>query len=200
VNWDERYNTDEWLFGTEPSGFLVSHQTLFSRGQKVLAIGDGEGRNGVWLAKQGLAVTSIDISPNAIAKANVLAQRNGVELETICQDIVSWQWPSQYFDAIVSIFVHLPPTDRQHVNRAIYDALKPGGLFFLEAFDKKQLDYGTAGPRDADMLYDESMIRSSFDQMEIIQLTTQETEVFKHDGPNARGSSVQFVGRKKVIH
>lgn len=199
MKWDDRYATDEWLFGTHPSEFLVTHGNLFTANDKVLAIGDGEGRNGVWLAKQGLDVTSLDISQNAVDKAMRLAKQQNVAIQASCQDIVNWDWPIQYFDAIVSIFVHLPPHDRHLINPSIIKALKPSGLFFLEAFDKSQIEYASGGPTELAMLYDEAEIKTEFSELEKLHLSTQETEVYKHDEPSARGCSVQFVGRKKAI-
>ncbi|MDH5218343.1 MAG: class I SAM-dependent methyltransferase, partial [Gammaproteobacteria bacterium] len=181
MSWNERYATDEWLFGTEPSEFLVEHKHLFTSGQKVLAIGDGEGRNGVWLAKQDLEVTTLDIAENAVDKAQRLAKREGVNIEALCQDIVTWDWPSQYFDAVVSIFVHLPPHDRRFINSRIVNCLKPSGLFFLEAYHKKQIEYATAGPTDSDMLYDEKELLNEFSTMEVLHISTQETEIVKKD-------------------
>ena len=200
MSWNERYAIDEWLFGTQPSEFLIAHKNLFIPGQKVLAIGDGEGRNGVWLAKQGLDVTTLDIAENAVAKSLRLARRENVKLKALCQDIVEWDWPSQYFDAVVSIFVHLPPSERHRVNHCIIKSLKPSGLFLLEAYHKKQIDYGTAGPRDSEMLYDEAELISEFSLLETLHLSTQETQIFNHGGPDTRGCSVQYAGRRLVIN
>ncbi|MDH5259734.1 MAG: class I SAM-dependent methyltransferase [Gammaproteobacteria bacterium] len=200
MSWNERYATDEWLFGTEPSEFLVEHKHLFTSGQKVLAIGDGEGRNGVWLAKQGLEVTTLDIAENAVNKAQRLARRESINIEALCQDIVTWDWPSQHFDAVVSIFVHLPPHDRHLVNRRISTCLKPAGLFFLEAYHKKQIEYATAGPTDSGMLYDEAEILSEFSTMKTLHISTQETEIRDKDGSSTKGCSVQFAGRRSVIN
>lgn len=47
---DERYSDRDYLFGTGPNAFLVPQQHLLRPGLSCLAVPDGEGRNGVWLA------------------------------------------------------------------------------------------------------------------------------------------------------
>src|SRR5690625_3312575 len=104
--WDERFAaTDDFIFGTQPNQFLVNQTHRLTPAMRVLAVADGEGRNGVWLARQGMQVVSVDGSQAALAKAQKLAHQHGVELELICADLVTWQWGSQVYDAVVGIFI-----------------------------------------------------------------------------------------------
>ena len=89
--WETRFATPDYLFGLEPSAFLKSQRHLLTRGQVALSIADGEGRNGVWLAEQGLDVLSVDFSPTALQKARTLARRRGVTLRTEEADLTDWR-------------------------------------------------------------------------------------------------------------
>ena len=53
---------------------------LLAAGKSALAVADGEGRNSVWLALQGLLVDAFVISPVGVAKADELACRTGVSV------------------------------------------------------------------------------------------------------------------------
>ena len=71
--WQDRFSGQDYAFGKEPNYFLKSCKQLLPRSGRALAVADGEGRNGGWLAEQGLDVLSIDFSPLAQAKARTLA-------------------------------------------------------------------------------------------------------------------------------
>ena len=95
----------------------------------MLTLADGEGRNGVWLAEQGLDVHSVDVSPTAIAKAQALAAERGVRLKTERADLATWVWPKDAYDVIVGIFFQVAfPPERARLFRGIRQALRPGGL------------------------------------------------------------------------
>ena len=136
-----------------------------------LAIADGEGRNGVWLARQGLKVTSVDLSPIALAKAQRLASRFGVAIETVCADLEAWDWGAPRFDLVVGIlFQFAGPAWRDGLFRAMKDVLKPGGLVLIEGYRVEQLAYGTGGPPLAENLYTADILRAGFAEFEILQL------------------------------
>ncbi len=145
--WEERFAKPGYLFGTEPNKFLKDHAHLLRKGQKALAIADGEGRNGVFLAEQGLDVRSVDFSPNAQEKARKLAKERGVALRVEQADIINWDWPAAEFDVVAAIFFQFaPPPARDTIFAGIKKALKPGGLLLLEGYGPKQLEYKTGGP------------------------------------------------------
>ena len=167
--WDNRYAVDEYIFGTQPNTFLVSQQHLLKPGQKALAVADGEGRNGVWLAKQGLAVLSVDASAVAIEKAKKLAAQNGVEIETEVMDLCAWEWGENRFDIIAAIFIQFaPPGERAKMFRDIRRALKPDGYLILQGYTPKQVEYKTGGPPQAGNMYTEQLLRDSFCEMDIV--------------------------------
>ena len=125
--WDERYAQDDYLFGTEPNEFLVSQQYLLKPGMSCLAVADGEGRNGVWLAQRGLHVLSVEASAVALEKARKLAQSRGVAVDFEQADLAHWQWGENRFDVVAAIFIQFaPPALREQMFAGIKRSLKPG--------------------------------------------------------------------------
>lgn len=176
-NWDQRYATDGFLYGREPNTFLVRQASAHLRpGMAVLCIGDGEGRNGVWLAGQGLRVTAVDYSRVGLDKARRFADERGVAIDFIEADLAHWQWPHAMFDAAVNIFVHVPPVDRITIHRGLWQCLKPGGLLIAQMFHKDQLRFTSGGPKSIDWLYDAALVRADFPAAEALHLSeTEET-------------------------
>ncbi|AHK80036.1 SAM-dependent methyltransferase [Ectothiorhodospira haloalkaliphila] len=183
--WDTRYSGSEYVYGTAPNAYLLAHHGLYQAGQTALAVGDGEGRNGVWLASRGLSVTSVDFSQQALAKAQALAQHQGVILETVWADLVGWKWPKGEFDHVISIYVHLPPAQRRQVHQSMLEALKPGGWLLLEAFHPEQIHHESGGPREPDMLYSSVMLREDLAGAEFMELA--ELAIQLDEGPGHRG-------------
>ena len=194
--WDQRYAEQGHVYGTRPNAFLVSQQHYFQAGQSVLVIGDGEGRNGVWLAEQGLQVVSVDQSCVGLQKAEQLAKARGVELETHCVDLKQWQWPQNRFDLVVSIFVHFPPDCRETIHHACLASLKPGGHLIMQAFTPEQLDYPSGGPPVKEMLFSEGMMRADFAASEIELLETGVCELAEGKYHCGQGAVLNLIARK----
>lgn len=197
AQWNERFAGEDYWFGTEPNAFLVSQRDRFEPGQKALAIADGEGRNGVWLAQQGLEVTSVDLSPNGVRKAQQLAARYGVTINTVCADLETWDWGPPRFDIVVAIFIQFaPPRFRDLIFRRMADVLNPGGMILLEGYRPEQVAYGTGGPRDVEQLYTEALLRASFAGMDVLYLAEYDAEL--HEGSRHHGMSalIDLVVRK----
>ena len=186
--WNSRYAEPGYAYGTEPNAFLVSQKKYLKPGGKALAVADGEGRNGVWLAQQGLDVLSVDISEIGLCKTHELAADRGVAIRTEKADLITWQWPVQKFDIVVAIYAHFPPEVRARLHRRMFEALKPGGVLILEAFTPEQLKYKTGGPPVAEMLYTADMLRIDFAGGEFLlieELVTELAEGKYHHGPAA---------------
>ena len=161
--WDERYASEEYLFGTEPNAFLVSQRHLLKHGMRCLAVADGEGRNGVWLAGQVLDVLSVDASPVAAAKAHKLAVHCGVDLKCEVAELLDWDWGENRYDIVVAIFIQFATHEqRDQLFANIKRTLKPGGLLLLQGYTPRQLECGTGGPSQADNLYTVPMLRNVF--------------------------------------
>jgi len=195
--WDERYAAEGYVFGEAPNAFLAAQAARLRPAWKVLAVADGEGRNGVWLAERGLDVLSVDISANAQAKARRLAEARGVRLDLRQADLAAWAWPEAAFDVVVAIFIQFAdPVLRTTVFEGMKRAVKPGGLILMEGYRPEQLGYGTGGPPVAEHLYDEAMLRQAFGDFEILELKAYDAPI--EEGPGHAGMSalIDLVARR----
>ncbi len=188
-HWDEVYANPEYVFGTEPNVFLAAQKSHLIPGQRALSVADGEGRNGVWLAQQGLDVVTVEYSPAAVEKARQLAKARGVQIDARVADVLNWDWPVAQFDVVAAIFIQfVGPAQRGPLLQHIKEALKPGGLLILQGYTPKQLEYKTGGPPDAENMYTAALLRETFADMKILHLAEHEAfiaEGSKHYGQSA---------------
>jgi SAM-dependent methyltransferase len=195
--WDERYAAAEYVFGTAPNAFLASQAHRLQIGWTALAVADGEGRNGVWLAEQGLEVLSMDLSAPAQAKALKLAEERGVMLMLEQTDIATWKAPAAAFDLVAAIFIQFAGPDlRTQIFREMKRAVKPGGLILLEGYRPEQLTYGTGGPRIVENLYDEALLRTAFADFEILELNAYDAEIHEGAGHCGMSALIDLVAKK----
>lgn len=185
--WDERYASGEFVFGEAPNLFLLGQAHRLRPGMRALAVGDGEGRNGVWLAQQGLVTTSLDWSAVGLAKARALAEARGVALATVTADLTRWEWPAAGFDVIAWIFVHLPPADRAIACEGVLRALAPGGLLLMECFTPAQEGRRSGGPKDPALLWSRALVERHFGGLEVLELL--EGTVLLDEGPRHQGAA-----------
>jgi len=206
--WNRRFAGDTFLFGTEPNAWLREHAGLLAPGSRVLCVADGEGRNSVFLAKLGHRVEAFDIAPNAVAKAQAFAAREGVQVGYTLADCDSYAWPTWTerapegaFDAVVAIFVQFAdPALRQRLFANMVRALKPGGLLLLHGYTPRQLEYRTGGPPILEHLYSEAMLREAFaGSAEIIELNEYEAEIHEGSGHSGRSALVGMVARRPAL-
>ncbi len=161
--WNERYAGESFAYGTAPNDFLVAHAGPLAPGAAVLCLADGEGRNGVWLARQGAAVTSVDIADAGLAKARRLAAGAGVTITTEAADVTTFDLGTARWDRVVSIFLHLPAGPRRALHRRVAAALKPGGRYLFECYGPGQLALGTGGPKEPALLPALAEVEADFD-------------------------------------
>lgn len=188
--WNERFDKNEFIFGKEPNEYLVQQASIHLKsGNQVLCIADGEGRNGVWLARQGMTVTGFDVSDIALAKAKQFAKDNQVDIRYSLCDSDGFDWQAQFYDAVIAIFIQFAdPEMRARIFSRIYQTLKPGGILILQGYTPKQLEYKTGGPSLIDHLYTEEMIRKLAKDFEILDLCCYEkvlSEGARHTGMSA---------------
>jgi len=187
--WDAVYAEAHYVFGTAPNAFLAAQRSLLKPGQRALAVADGEGRNGVWLAEQGLDVLSVEYSVPAVEKAKQLARERDVALDFAVTDVLSWDWPQQTYDVVAAIFIQFATSEeRTRLFEHIKAALKPGGLLILQGYTPKQIEYKTGGPSAVENMYTEALLRAAFADMEILHLAEHEefiAEGTKHYGMSA---------------
>jgi cyclopropane fatty-acyl-phospholipid synthase-like methyltransferase len=187
--WDARFSSDEYIFGTEPNVWLAQHADLFKPGMRVLAVADGEGRNSVWMAQQGLQVDAFDISPVGIEKAKKLAQQQGVQVNFSIHGVDDYPWTTGDYDAVVAIFIQFAdPDTRATLFKRMKSALKPDGVILLQGYTPKQLEYKTGGPPNLSHLYTEELLQDAFGDLDVSELTSYEqvlTEGTQHHGQSA---------------
>lgn len=195
--WQGRYAVTEYIFGEEPNAFLASKRDLLPRSGRALAVADGEGRNGVWLAQQGLEVLSLDFSPNGQAKARALAARRGVTLTFELADVHEWTYPDATFDLVAEIFTQFSdPSQRAKKWAGMRKSLKPGGLLLLEGYTPKQLEYGTGGPKHLDHLYTREMLMDAFGDFSKVEIREYETEMSEGGGHSGMAAVIDLVAWK----
>lgn len=195
-HWDERYAQAGYWYGEAPNDFLRAVAGQLAAGADVLSIGEGEGRNGVYLATLGHRVTGVDASALGLAKAEALAAARGVVIEVVEASLETFDLGVDRWDGIVSIWCHLPTALRRDVHARVVRALKPGGLVMLEAYRPEQLEYGTGGPSDPSMLYRLDDLRRDFTGLEIVHGVEIVREVHEGVGHNGLSAVVQLVARK----
>jgi SAM-dependent methyltransferase len=194
--WDRVYAGDAYRFGSEPNAFLAERAGAIEPGGSVLCLGDGEGRNGVWLARRGFRVTSLDQSAVAARKCAALATRFGVELEVVIGRLPEYPLPEASFDAVVLIFLHLPPDVRRAVHALAARALRPGGLVILEAFTPAQLGRPRGGPPTRERLQTAADLAQDFAGLDLLLLEETETELAEGDGHRGPAAVVRMVAQK----
>ena len=195
--WDERYAAQGYLFGKTPNKFLARQANRLTAGMTALALADGEGRNGVWLAQQGLDVLSTDGSEHALAKARELAKEHSQSLRFERVDVFAWDWPENAFDCVVAIFIQFaPPGRREELFERMKKALRPGGLLLLHGYRPEQVDYGTGGPPYRENMYTEPMLREAFAELEIIELISYDEVIKEGTGHDGISALIDLVARK----
>jgi SAM-dependent methyltransferase len=195
--WDARYAGEEFHFGEAPNAFLQAHAHRLPPGTSVLCVADGEGRNSVFLAEAGLAVTAFDFAPNAVAKAARLAARRGVSVDHRLGDILAWDWAGTAYDAVVAIFIQfLPPGERERVFADMKAAVAPGGLFLLHGYRPEQVDYGTGGPPRREHMYTQEWLRHQFAGWDIVALESHDAVIREGRGHDGMSALIGLVARR----
>jgi cyclopropane fatty-acyl-phospholipid synthase-like methyltransferase len=195
--WDERFAEAEPVYGEVANRYLRAQAHRLKPGMKVLVPADGYGRNGIWLAQQGLQVHTVDLSPVGVERARKAAAAADVNIKIEVADLATWNWPVNEYDAVVSIFFHMPPAVRGKIHASMLTALKPGGIVILEAFTPAQLKYTSGGPKQVDLLYSAELLQKDFAGAEAVLLEEKVTPLEEgrmHSGP---GAVLQAIFRRK---
>lgn len=195
--WNTRFAQPDYVFGSEPNAFLAAQRHRLKPGQKALALADGEGRNGVWLASQGLDVLSVDFSPAAQEKARRLAAARGVAIATELADLAHWTWPAERFDVVAAIMIQFAqPPLQGAIFRGMQAALKRGGIVILQGYRPEQLGYRTGGPPTAENMYTEALLREAFAGMRILHLAAHDDLITEGSGHSGMSALIDLVAEK----
>ena len=194
--WDKRYSEKNFFYGTEPNDFLRLNVSRFPAGGRILTLAEGEGRNAMFLAKHGFKVTAVDWSEVGLKKLASWAAREGVAVDTVCADINQFDFGSNAWDGIVSIWFHLASHDRPALYARCIQALRSKGAFLLEAYTPKQLNFKTGGPSDPDMLPNLQELQNSLAELQITSAAELERDIQEGEGHRGRSAVVQFLAQK----
>jgi cyclopropane fatty-acyl-phospholipid synthase-like methyltransferase len=201
--WSARYRSagEQYLFGTEPNRFLLHRAALLQAGHTALSIADGEGRNSVWLAEQGLDVTAIEISAVAVEKARRLAAGRAVGIRFVVADMLAPNWPPaelhNAFDWVIGIFIQfVGSADRARQFSLMRQLVRPGGRILLQGYTPRQLEYRTGGPSSIDNLYSDTLLREAFADWEIEELVEYEDDISEGLGHQGQSALIGLIARK----
>ncbi len=194
--WNERYAPATYFYGTEPNDFLRQQAPAIPSAGTVLCLGEGEGRNAVYLAGQGYDVVALDQSAVGLEKAGRLAAAKAVHIETLIANLDGYRFDAARWDGVVSIWCHLPSTIRSSIHRQVVTGLKPGGVFLLEAYTPRQIPNGTGGPKDVDLLPTLAELRRDLEGLEILKGAEIDRFVQEGTGHNGLSAVVQIVARR----
>ncbi|MDN3450626.1 class I SAM-dependent methyltransferase [Planococcus sp. APC 3906] len=196
-NWNERYDNEKYVYGTEPNVFLKEIQPRVLTSGNVLSIAEGEGRNAVFLAEQGLEVTAWDFAESGLLKVKKLAEKHKVHVNTELIDLAEAEWQQNGWDGIVCIYGHFPEEVKRATLKGIKRAVKPGGYFVAEVYSLYQIPYNSGGPKNPDFLYRPEEFLHEFSDWRIVHFFMG--EVTRHEGDlhNGLAHVIQFVGQKK---
>lgn len=197
--WNQRYaQAQGLLFGAEPNAWLRDHVDVWPKGARILSVADGEGRNSVWLARQGYSVHAFDISDVGVQKARELASSAGVDVKFDVASCEDYAWPEAAFDGVAAIFIQFAdPELRALIFRRIVAALKPGGLLLLQGYTPRQLAYKTGGPGIASHLYTPEQLGRELAALEFVELREYDADVAEGSGHHGRSALIGLVARKR---
>jgi cyclopropane fatty-acyl-phospholipid synthase-like methyltransferase len=196
--WDQRYDVEEYVYGTDPNQFLREHLSFLTPGMRVLSVADGEGRNGVWLAEQGMQVLSVDASCVAQTKARKLADERQVQMEFECADLLSWHWGPNQFDAVAAIFIQFAnAAERKTLFAGLHTTLKSGGILLLHGYTPRQLEYRTGGPGSIEQLYTAPILRALLDGFDILELREHDSHISEGTYHHGMSALIDVVAKKR---
>ena len=199
--WNDRYRKEEFAYGEQPNHYLKEQLDKLTPGS-ILFPAEGEGRNAVFAAKMGWAVSAFDISVEGKNKAMRLAAVNKVTLDYQVGELQTLNYNPEQFDAIALIYAHFPADIKSLYHKSLDHYLRKKGTVIFEAFSKRHIDYiamneKVGGPKDIAMLYSIDELKSDFANYEVVQLVEKEIELKEGLFHNGKSSVIRFVGRKK---
>ena len=197
ATWDARFSQPGLLFGEQPNAFLRREAHRIPASGRVLSVADGEGRNAIFLAELGHAVTAFDLSPVAVDKARSWAAERGTQVDFQIAGVDDWAWAPAAYDAVAAIFVQFAdPAMRTRMFAGMWQTLKPGGLLLLHGYTPKQLDYRTGGPGKLEHLYTEALVRGLLPDAEWLLLREYEDDLAEGNGHAGRSALLDAIARK----
>jgi len=196
--WNPKFAASDYVYGTDPNDFLRHYCRELPAGGPVLSLGEGEGRNAVYLAEQGFSVTALDAASAGLIKVTKLAERRAVSVKTIHADLDEYQIAPGAWQGIVSVFCHLPTQLRARVLRDVVAGLAPGGVLLMEGYTPRQLAFGSGGPKDVDLLLEPDAVRDELTGLELLHFAEVERIVQEGRLHTGMAAVLQVVARKPL--
>lgn len=193
--WNERFAKESYTYGKNPNLFFKQEIDKLKPG-KLLLLGEGEGRNGVYAAKLGWDVDAVDWSEKGKEKAEKLANQFEVKINYIINDLSVHNPKANYYDAVGLIFLHMNPELREDIHRKVINSLKSGGVVILESYEKEQINNSSGGPKDLDLLYSLEEIFTDFSDLNIISFSKETIELNESPHHQGRAEVIRYVGLK----
>ena len=199
--WNEKFSNEEYLYGKSPNQYIKEKSKLIEINSDILCLGEGEGRNALYLSDIGHSITSIDASSSAVDKLNKLLSAHGHSINAYTQNLEDWEPNEEKFAGITTSYLHLPkPLLKKVINNSI-KALKNNGIFIGEFFSKKQINYKSGGPKSIDMLYEIKDFKDNIDKenIEIIELKEEIVYLDEGQGHQGEASVIRVVFKKLIL-
>lgn len=193
--WDERFSADEYAYGTLPNDFLREQVSTLQLGT-VLSLAEGEGRNAVFLAQKGFKVTAVDGSLAGIKKAKNLAKTLNLDITFIHTDLCEYDLGRQRWDNIISIFAPFTESDRTVLHEKVCTALKPNGVYLLEAYHPNQIAFGTGGGNDPSTMPTAVQLEHELNKLEPKLLIEKERLIHEGKFHNGKSAVTQLIAQK----
>ena len=137
TDYDNRYNAEEYYWGLVPNRLCYEIMRLRppTEAYRVLDIGCGEGKDAVFLARNGYRVSAFDISEHGLDKARSLAARCGVRVDFFRADVRDF-CPEAEYDIIFSsgVLHYIPLERRKYVAENWKAHTAQGGINVLNVF------------------------------------------------------------------
>lgn len=195
--WNTKFDREEFLYGEEPNAFIKEHTHLLKKNSRILCLGEGEGRNALYLAKFGFNVEALDASDIGLMKLQKKALEGGVAITIRHTLFENWQ-PHGRYNAILCSFMHLPKEAQDTMFTKSFLALEEGGYFIGEFFSTSQLKFQSGGPKDKNLLYDICDIHALLKNLpcEILKLSLEIVELNEGIGHKGKASVIRILFQK----
>jgi SAM-dependent methyltransferase len=188
--WNQKFDRDDYFYGIEPNAFIKEQcEGMHLKDAHVMCLGEGEGRNALFLAEKKADVVALDASDIGLAKALHLCKEAGHHISAMHQDLETWEPVCSFYDLIVASYVHLPEPLRSRTFANVIATLKPRGIFVAEYFSIKQLEYKSGGPKMPELLYEIELLRATLDPLDVKIEILEEVITTLDEGPGHQGEA-----------
>lgn len=195
--WNGKFQTKSLIYGEAPNNFIKENIELLLNAKTVMCLGEGEGRNAIYLADKGVEVEALDVSDIALQKLRRRAKESYVFIKTRHTLFEYWQ-PDTLYDAIVCTYLHLPKSHQKMLFEKAMMALNPNGYFIAELFSESQIHFSSGGPKNIAFLYDLNDILDTLKTLpcKILKLAQEVIVLNEGDRHVGRASVIRIILQK----